>query len=144
MDASIERVRAWLRAVGALRQEPGKTWPLTNGEVLYIVDALEVAERERDEARAEVERLLEQVRVWRTLARDGSIASVDLAVIGSDEAALAMGRIARRASQHAAQGAVAERDACAEVAEAWLRDAKEITQDSPEEIADAIRARGAR
>jgi hypothetical protein len=64
------------------------------GTVLMLLrvlgGGLATATRERDEARAEVERLREQARVWRTLAYEGSIAS---------------------------QGAAAEREACAAIAQ---------------------------
>jgi len=110
-----------------------------------------------DEARAEAERLREQVRVWRTLAREGSIASADLGVIGPDEAALALARCARRASEHAAQGAEAAREACIKlcdgIAARWeteraagcsdvARAAAGGTAAGALLCADAIRARG--
>lgn len=114
---------------------------------------LATAQATGDEARAEVERLREQARVWRTLAHDGSIASRDLGAIGATESALALAACARRASQHAAQGAAAEREACATIC-----DAAEVERDAccddrsrslhagrmhgADECARAIRARG--
>ena len=110
------------------------------------------AERERDEARAgfralaeerdllraEVERLREQARVWRTLAHDGSIASRDLGVIGATESALALAACARRAGQHAAQGAEAERETCAMIATPYA-----ARWPCAGDIVAKIRARGA-
>ena len=64
-------------------------------------ERLDAAERERDEARAEVERL-----------RAESEERLD------------------------------ERWSCSEFAEKWLREVSAITQDTPADLADAIRARG--
>ena len=82
-----------------------------------LLDALETALRERDEARAEVERL----RAAITRLRDNA---------------------AEMQSCARAVGHVEEREACAELAEKWLREVDEITQDTPADLADAIRARG--
>lgn len=42
-----------------------------------------------------------------------------------------------------AEARLDERWACSEFAEKWLREVGEITQDTPADLADAIRARGA-
>lgn len=69
MDASerarVDLLREWLRHGDAQPVPPGRGWPLTGGEVAWLLDALERTERERDEARAEVARLREEARVWR-------------------------------------------------------------------------------
>ena len=82
-----------------------------------LLDALETALRSRDEARAEVERL----RAAITRLRDNA---------------------AEMQSCARAVGHVEEREACAELAEKWLREVSAITQDTPADLADAIRARG--
>ena len=80
-------------------------------------ERLDAAERERDEARAEVARL----RAAITRLRDNA---------------------AEMQSCARAVGHVEEREACAELAEKWLREVSAITQDTPADLADAIRARG--
>ena len=85
--------------------------------VVAMGAALETATRERDEARAEVERL----RAAITRLRDNA---------------------AEMQSCARAVGHVEEREACAELAEKWLREVSAITQDTPADLADAIRARG--
>lgn len=153
-DVAVAR----LSRIEAIRDEARATLGAGQG-VCYegLTDAARRVVRERDDARAEAERLREQVRVWRTLAREGSIASADLGVIGPDEAALALARCARRASEHAAQGAEAAREACAAlcdgIAARWeteraagcsdvARAAAGGTAAGALVCADAIRARG--
>ena len=144
--ASTDEAMALIRAADA---DP-------RGTVLMLLrvlgSGLATATRERDEARAgfralaeerdllraEVERLREQARVWRTLAHDGSIASRDLGVIGATESALALAACARRAGQHAAQGAEAERETCAMIATPYA-----ARWPCAGDIVAKIRARGA-
>lgn len=152
-DVAVAR----LSRIEAIRDEARATLGAGQGARYEgLTDAARRVVRERDDARAEAERLREQVRVWRTLAREGSIASADLGVIGPD-ATLALARCARRASEHAAQGAEAAREACAAlcdgIAARWeaeraagcsdvARAAAGGTAAGALVCADAIRARG--
>ena len=47
-----------------------------------------------------------------------------------------------RLRRELAEARLDERWSCAELAEKWLREVDEITQDTPADLADAIRARG--
>lgn len=86
MDASerarVDLLREWLRHGDAQPVPPGRGWPLTGGEVAWLLDALATAERERDEARAEaraarehMDRAVDEIR--RTLPEALRLAAED-------------------------------------------------------------------
>ena len=99
-----------------------------------LLDALETALRERDEARAEVERLRRELAEAR-----GDFAEMR---VDRDAYKSALDRAIELRIGDRAEARLDERWACSEFAEKWLREVSAITQDTPADLADAIRARG--
>lgn len=95
-----------------------------------------------DEAREKIAALQEQVRVWRHLAETGSIMLRDFDVVGSDEASMAMMKVARRSGKHADQGAKAMREKCtlAMIAGASPEDMRALPMPTPAEIMQVVKA----
>ena len=102
--------------------------------VVAMGAALETATHERDEARAEVERLRRELAEAR-----GDFAEMR---VDRDAYKSALDRAIELRIGDRAEARLDERWACSEFAEKWLREVSAITQDTPADLADAIRARG--
>ena len=100
-----------------------------------LLDALDAAEHALREARAEMERLRRELAETRG----------DFVQMREDRDACkgALARANELRIGDRAEARLDERWACSEFAEKWLREVGEITQDTPADLADAIRARGA-